>query len=403
LNKLPKHSFLGVGCFSFSFTPKPRIIKVLNSMRSSSLKSHTILNVVVRSGAIYAQILSVDEKGRQRILQTEDKYVFFEDIRTSEKYMEKITKTVESVVTKIVERLRVQNKVDVDYVAVFYSSPWFTSDLKRFDISPTEGQALFEKETMKEILEESARELKQEYKENEYLRPIEQHISNMNLNGYDLVDPYGKEYTTGVVTILTTWVSLAFQETLVQTLQSICQHKKILHFSFPYALIATLDYKTETRFCILDVHSEITDIIFMKDEVVESIQSIPVGTNHLLTAMNQKIFTSNQEKMNFLEMITKKYIDQQSAEVHKNICEAEVLRWYESLMNIPYFKSTYDYVILAEDPFKFLFEECLSREKSVYTHELSEEAEGGYVLKHAALFWDKYAKTHPEHLHRLQK
>ncbi len=317
--------------------------------------------------------------------------------------MEKITKTAESVVTKIVERLRVQNKVDVDYVAVFYSSPWFTSDLKRFDISPTEGQALFEKETMKEILEESARELKQEYKENEYLRPIEQHISNMNLNGYDLVDPYGKEYTTGVVTILTTWVSLAFQETLVQTLQSICQHKKILHFSFPYALIATLDYKTETRFCILDVHSEITDIIFMKDEVVESIQSIPVGTNHLLTAMNQKIFTSNQEKMNFLEMITKKYIDQQSAEVHKNICEAEVLRWYESLMNIPYFKSTYDYVILAEDPFKFLFEECLSREKSVYTHELSEEAEGGYVLKHAALFWDKYAKTHPEHLHRLQK
>ena len=373
-------------------------------MRSSSLKNHTVLNLAIRSGSVYAQVLSVDTKGRQEVLESEVQHVFFEDIKSSKKYTDKITATVESVVTTIVERLRQDRGVDVEYVAVYYSSPWFTSDLKKFDFTPDEGHALFTKDTMKDVLLESSRELKEEYKDNEELKPIEQHISNINLNGYDLVHPYGKEYRTGMITILTTWVSQAFQEKLIDSLRTILQHKRILHFSFPYSLIATVDYDTDTRFCILDVHGEITDVIFMKDDIVESIQSIPVGTNHLLTAMNQKTFTSHKEKKDFLTMMNKKYIDLQTAETHQNTCEAEVLRWYESLMNIPYFKMTQDYIILAEQPFQYLFEECLSREKSMRSHrQIGDGIEEEYILQQTALFWKKYTKLHPEHLHRLQK
>jgi hypothetical protein len=373
-------------------------------MSSSSLKNHTVLNLTIRSGAIYAQVIFNDRKGNQEILQSEVQHVFFEKIKTSKKYINKITTTLDSVVGTILERLRRDNGMQVDYVAVYYSSPWFTSDLKRFDITPEEGRALFTKDTMKEVLLESSRELKEEYKSNEHLKPIEQHISNINLNGYDLVDPYGKEYLTGMVRILTTWVSQEFQEKVIQSIKVACQHTKILHFSFPYSLITTLDYDTDTRFCILDVHGEITDVIFMKDDIVESIQSIPIGTNHLLTAMNKKAFASHQEKKTFLEMMTKKYIDHQTAETHQNTCEAEVLRWYESLMNIPYFKMTQDYIILSEQPFQYLFEECLSRERGMKSHGQPGGAEGEmYILKQTALFWGKYAKLHPEHIHRLQK
>ncbi len=373
-------------------------------MRSSSLKNHTVLNITIRSGAVYAQVLSVTDKGKRDVLQSETQYVFFENVKSSKKYMSMIVKSVESVSTAIVERFRVENQGDIDYVAVYYSSPWFTSDFKKFDITPEEGQALFSKDTMQEVLVESSRELKQEYKENENLKPIEQHISNVNLNGYDLINPYGKEYSTGTITILTTWVSYEFQKKIVSSLEKLCQHKRILHFSFPYTLISTLEYEVDTRFCVLDVHEEITDVIFMKNDIVESVQSVPVGSNHLLTAMNQKAFTSNQEKKKFLEMITKKYIDQQAAEVHQNKCEAEVLRWYESLMNIPYFKMTQDYIILSEEPFRMLFEDCLSREKGVQSHSISGETEDyHYVFNQTALFWEKYTKIHPQHLHRLQK
>ena len=373
-------------------------------MLSSSLKSHTVLNLIIRSGAVYAQILSVDKKGRQQVLDSEVQHVFFEEVKSSEKYMHKISATIESAVTHITERLQKSKNPNVDYVAVYYSSPWFTSDLKEFDVTSSKGSTTFTKDTMKKVLLESSKELKEEYAHNGDLKPIEQHISNVNLNGYDVVHSYGKEYLTGVVTILTTWVPRLFQENIVQLLETLLHHKKVLHFSFPYTLITTLQYNTYTRFCILDVHSEITDVIFMKDNIVESIQSVPVGTNHLLSAMNHGPFETHKEKKDFLLMMTKKYIDIQEAESHKNVCESEVLRWYESLMNIPHFKMTQDYIILAEQPFQYLFEECLSREKNMQSHKKKEEtSEEEYALRQTALFWAKYTKTHPEHLHRLQK
>lgn len=371
-------------------------------MSSSRLKKHTVLNLTIRSASIHGQVLNVDEKGRVEALQSEVQFIFFEAIKDSEEYTLKIQNTLKETVRIIVERLRQEDHKEVDYVALFYSSPWFFSDLRKFDLTP-DKPVVFSQKTMEDILLESSGELKTAYRDNQNLRPIEQHISNINLNGYDLINPYGKEYSIGSITLLTTWVPRNFQKKIIETIQGICQHTRILHFSFPYSLITTIETNSQMRFCVLDVHEEITDVIFMQNSIIESIQSVPVGTNHLLKKMNEKSFPSEKAKQDFLEMIRQKYIDQKTSDVHKNVCEAEILRWYQSLINIPYFKTTDDYIILAQEPFKGLFKECLEKEKGFEPLSEQNTFENDHVFQQTALFWSKYTFLHPEHLHRLQK
>ncbi len=371
-------------------------------MSSSRLKNHTVLTVIIRSGSIHARVFSVDKKGGHIIHKTHIEQVYLGNVENSDQYTEKVELTVKNLTQNIVEEVRGDEGPEIDFVAVFYSSPWFTSEFRSYPLDP-EIATEFTKDTMKEILIESSKTLKDEYKENTELKPIEQHISTISLNGYNITDPYGKVYTSGSVDILTTWVSKKFQDTIISAVKVACQHSKILHFSFPYILMTTLDHKTETRFCVLDVHSEITDIIFMKNSIVETIESVPVGTNHLLKAMNQDSFGSAQDKRDFLEQLNKKYLDPSSVSSQKKVCEAEILRWYESLMNVQNFNTTESYTILAEQPFRFLFEQCLEKEKGVRSLYLNGDVEENHIFGQTDIFWHNYIELHPEHLERLQK
>lgn len=370
-------------------------------MPRSSVKKHTVLNLIIRSSSVYAQVLFVDGKGRSEVLQTEITPIFLEGIKDSKEYTIKIIQEVNNTLVELNQRFRKEDGGSIDYIAVYHSSPWFSSDVRTFDVSSEKDSVVFTKDTMKSVLRESAQSLKDEYKKDGTVKPIEQHISNIQLNGYDITEPYGKKYQTGLVSLITTWVDHSFQTDVLQVLGREFPHAQILHFSFPYSLITTMDTLPETRTCILDVHGEVTDIVFVKDNIIESMQSIPVGTNHLLKSMNHDSFTSQKQQKRFLDMISKDYIDQKASEEHKNVCEAEVLKWYESLINVPYFKVSESYVILTEEPFRSFFEECLQKQKGI---EIQQNIDvQSYVFESTGKFWIRYTQTHPKHLHRLQK
>lgn len=373
-------------------------------MASARIKNHTVLSLIIRSGSVHARISSVSEKRGHETIRTHIENVFLSNVQDSKGYIKKIQDAVKNVLQTIAEEARKEDGcTEVDYIAVYYSSPWFTSDFLTFPIGNGETHEIFSKETMSEVLRQSGEILHSEYQDNKKLKPIEQHISTINLNGYDVTKPYGKSFLTGEISLLATWISQEFQENIIKTIMQVCQHGRILHFSFPYALISSLEHKSEARFCILDVHSEITDMIFMKNSIVEKIESVPVGTNHLLKKMNHGTFSDEQAKKDFLNQLYKKYLDPAMVEEQKNVCEAEILRWYESLMNVPFFKVTDDYIILADQPFQFLFQQCLEKEKGIPSLYQGEDVEKEHVFSQTDLFWLKYIHHYPEHLERLQK
>lgn len=193
---------------------------------------------------------------------------------------EHLTKRILKLVSEVVEHLNKDSgSGKITKVSYVLSSPWIFSKLKTVKIDYGRETEITSK-TLSDIV-------KEEVKNNTVtadIKPIEQKIFEVRLNGYPSTTFEGKKAHTLDVSVSTSFSSISFINKVTAVVN---KHTHIKNSDFYSALL--LQYtalreilKGKSEFIFIHCHNELTDIVIVKDNLCKHIASFPFGVSTFL-------------------------------------------------------------------------------------------------------------------------
>jgi hypothetical protein len=200
--------------------------------------------------------------------------------KTTIKNSEHLTKRVLKLISEVTEHLsRDIGGSKVDKVEYILSSPWIISKLKTVKVD-------FDKETeiTQSIMSDIIKKETVGKVTNTDTKAIEQKIFEIRLNGYPAVLVEGKKAHTLEVSLSTSFGSVSFLDKVHDVVVRHIRHKKSsLHSSLLLQYKALREIlKDKSEFIYVHVHSELTDMIIVKDGLCKHIASFPFGIQTIL-------------------------------------------------------------------------------------------------------------------------
>lgn len=144
-------------------------------------------------------------------------------------------------------------------------------------------------------------------------RLLEESVTLIKLNGYQVKDPFGKRAKELEIAL---FISVAPEEALSRIeyrIRKIFNLDIIFHSFLFSSFVAARDIYGEKNFLFLDIAGEITDLALVKDDRLEESISFPWGRNHLIRAISRKFTSDIYESEALLSLYVKGCLD-------KDIC-----------------------------------------------------------------------------------
>lgn len=178
-------------------------------------------------------------------------------------------------------------------IQVVLGSPWYTSYVRTIIYSKN---ALFTctKRLMDSLIEkEIDHVLKQTTDDGEMLsksfKVVEQQLAQIKLNGYETSDPYGKKAQSLELSITITLVPKIVVDRFNSVIRRSYGSRTIAVTTGPYAAyVALRDNGGAQADCVIvDVGEEVTDVVFVKNNLFLSQHTFPVGTYELYRTLSE--------------------------------------------------------------------------------------------------------------------
>lgn len=196
------------------------------------------------------------------------------------------------------------------YTYVIFSSPWYASQTRTVS---TEQEKPFR--MTKEVLDRIVRREVDIFERSaEALRMgndpviIEKHVMRVALNGYDTSEPFAKEATTLDVAL---FISVCPEQIMDEVIKAISTFFSRAHISFHSFLFAAFDVlrslpSTQSRFLIVDIGGEVSDVGSVADQALLETISFPVGKRTILRNLSQALSTTPDEALSLIRLADEK-------------------------------------------------------------------------------------------------
>ncbi len=248
-----------------------------------------------------------------------------------------LTKRILKLVTEVIEHLaKDANGKAISNVHYILSSPWISPQLKTI-------KADYKKETEinSHVLADLIKsELKQE-KDADALR-IEQKIFEIKLNGYTTTTLDSKRAHTLEASLATSFSSKSFLDKLHSAVQGVITPHSSTHNSALLMQYAALREILEDKheYMYIHVHSELTDIVIVKNGLCKHIASFPFGISTFLRKITSSTKQSIESSDSLLSLFQgNKLSEAEKVSVQKTI-EPLLHEWGETCMKS--FASSFD-------------------------------------------------------------
>ncbi len=248
---------------------KPGALKLIVDFRSSSI-----------GGALVVQ----EENKEPIIIYSTRNYIYLDVVENSDALFKKMISGLENVLDKIEKEGIKKNasKFSENFVSeVFcaFSSPWYKSTIKNFQINnekPTKFTA--------SVLDKISNKEKQSYKNNESESIVENKIVSVCMNGYEVADPFNKEATQISISIYSSSITTKTIEIIKNKISEKFNTNNITICTHPITIISVLRklFHSVADFVFVDVGGETTDIGMFRSSKLEDLITVPVGTHYFL-------------------------------------------------------------------------------------------------------------------------
>lgn len=228
------------------------------------------------------------EDGSIKILVQDRRDSGLEEEINIERFVDDTAKTLEVVI----DHVRTADVHHPSVIQVVLGSPWYSSFTRTIVYTKTAPFACTQRLVDSLIEKEITFLLKQTDDGGTAFKDTyavaEQQISHILLNGYETSDPYGKKVQSLELTLHVTLIPKIVSERFTGILRRSYGNRKIKVTTGAYAaFVALRDNGTMASDCVIvDVGEEVTDVAFVKNNLLVSQQSFPVGTYELYRALS---------------------------------------------------------------------------------------------------------------------
>lgn len=233
-----------------------------------------------------------------------------------------------------------QNKSKkIKRVFISFSSPWFLSKTKSIKLENPKEFVITES-FIQDILKKEEALFKTELKNEhggELFEVIESSIVHSKINGYALDNSIGKNTKTFDAYIHMSVVHNLFLNKIQET---IIKHTHIniknIHLNtFPLISFTVIRdiFTKEPDFLIMDITGEITDITYVKNEIIDKTTSMPSGKNFLLRQLCKNLNVSTEIAESTLQMFLNKKLDDENGNKISELLVSSEKEWSIYLEN----------------------------------------------------------------------
>ncbi|MAZ40916.1 hypothetical protein CL654_02270 [bacterium] len=143
---------------------------------------------------------------------------------------------------------------------------------------------------------------------------LEQKILDIQLNGYSIADPYNKQADSMMVTLFVSYTEKVIVEKLKNIVHQVFHTDNTLFHGTPLSLYATVGmlFPKEENFTLLNVSSEVSDLIVSVDNDLTQIISFPFGRNTFLRLLAREMGVEMSEAHSILGLYKSEKLNEKS-------------------------------------------------------------------------------------------
>ncbi len=187
-----------------------------------------------------------------------------------------------SALHTIVARLWHEHKKSIKTVHVVFASPWFSSFSKSITVKKEEPFTVYQKTVEKLVNEQITLMFKDVSKGDSVI--IESAPSHMRINGYEVLNPYGKTASSLDISVYASMAPKVLCEEIETEIYTIVHPKGVRFHTFPFVAWNVVNpfFSPREDFILIDIGGEITDLLLVHRGAISSLASFPVGKNHFI-------------------------------------------------------------------------------------------------------------------------
>ena len=187
----------------------------------------------------------------------------------------------------------------VENAHIVFSSPWYISKVA-LNKESKDKSVILDRKFFDGILDAEEKKFENEVLSSEKIHmlgdihAVEREMLQVELNGYPTSEPLMKMATSISTSVLTSLVSHDFFSKIASKIENAFHTRKVYAHSFPFSAWSALKElpSHESDYVILDIAGEMTDVVLVKNKVMEKIYSVELGRNTLIRSLAKKMESS---------------------------------------------------------------------------------------------------------------
>jgi len=288
-------------------------MSIFSFLNFKKTKNNYSLVFDIGAGSVAASLVKFTDKPGFRVIYSVRELIQYQEKISSEKYLTYMITALNSASEKIQKQLSSNphtdrgGKMDVSRAFMIFSSPWCISQTKIIKVQKDKPFELTKKVLEKIILDEENL-VKKDIESTNMFKDIkslgdviEKKIVQTKINGYKVDDPYGKVIKELELSLFVTVVPKEILKTVKETYGKYFAIKEVWSHSLTLASFTTIRdfYPNQKNFVQIDINEEITEVSIIKDGVIISTSSIPIGRNYFvrIVASENKVTSEIADSM----------------------------------------------------------------------------------------------------------
>jgi hypothetical protein len=277
-------------------------------MFSKKPKIKSTYNIVfdIRNSSVAVAVLE-NYKVASQIIYTDRKYLSSAENNEAKSFMKNAFKSIDELIDKIHKnKINKQIVKKIDKVVCVFASPWYENKIESFT-SKSEKPIVFTKDFLNKNLSID------KFKDSNKVA-IENELISINLNGYEVDDPFKKTFTSVEASFYRGIIDKKVENYLKNKIKDNFKTKKVIFHTHPFVILHVLksNFHSIDNFCLFDIGMNTTEISIYREGIFKKIISIPKGFKYLISELSKKDGSTDQTTLSKTKLVAENELTDES-------------------------------------------------------------------------------------------
>ena len=301
----------------------------------------------IRNSSVGVGVVEKNEES-SLISYTNRKYLSSNKKQDPKTFIESIYKILDEIIEELnkddISKEKFFKKIDEVYCVL--ASPWYGNSIENISYE--------EKNTKTFTKDYLNKKLKNNKTINKNNSVIENEIISIFLNGYNVKDPFNKEFQDVKLSFYKSSINKRIKREIEDKIKSNFKTKKITFHTHPLLLLNVLrsNFYSVNDFSLFDIGAEVTEISIFNDGIYKEFITLPNGFNYLTRDLLEDENSTKNNALSKIKLISEGDILDSKIE-NKLIKSAE--EWFKDFTKIRKDKSekiSHNIFIISDNDFK---------------------------------------------------